>query len=426
MSLLIMNGQVIDPSQRISELKDILLDEGKIKGLFSAGKAPEADSVIDASGCYVAPGLVDMHTHLREPGFEYKETIRTGTLAAVRGGFTTVCCMPNTDPANDNISVTEFILRKVDEGGSCTVYPVAAITIGQEGETLTELEALIKAGCIAFSDDGRPVMNSLIMRRALEYSKIFDVPIISHCEDIKLSEGGVMNEGLVSTMMGLKGIPRAAEEVMVARDLSLCELTGGRLHIAHVSAEGSVKMIRDAKARGIHVTAETCPHYFTITDEAVKGYDTNCKVNPPLRTDQDVAAVKEGLKDGTIDVIATDHAPHHYDDKNREFDRAAFGISGLETALSLGLRLVEEKVIGVEELIARMTIIPSDILGIGKGTLQKGSDADLVIIDPEREIKVDSAAFFSRGKNTPFDGWRLKGCVVKTVAKGEVHEWEKQ
>ena len=345
MSLLIKNGKVIDPSQKISGPRDILVEGKKIKGLFPRGKGPEADKTVDASDCIVIPGLVDIHTHLREPGDEYKETIKTGTMAAVRGGFTAVCCMPNTNPVNDNISVTEFILKKASEEGSCAVSPVAAITTGQDGEMLTELEALIKAGCIAFSDDGRPVMNSLIMRRALEYSKIFGVPIISHCEDLELSEGGVINEGIISTMMGLKGIPKAAEEVMVARDLSLCELTGGRLHIAHVSSEGSVNMIRDAKARGIKVTAETCPHYFSITEESVMGYDTNCKVNPPLRTERDIDAIKSGLKDGTIDVIATDHAPHHYDDKNREFDNAAFGISGIETAFALGLRLVEEKII---------------------------------------------------------------------------------
>jgi dihydroorotase len=423
-SILIRNGKVIDPSQKISGPRDILIEGKKIKGLFPRGKGPEADKTVDASGCIVMPGLVDMHTHLREPGDEYKETIKTGTMAAVRGGFTAVCCMPNTNPVNDNISVTEFILKKASEEGSCSVYPVAAITTGQKGEMLTELEALIKAGCIAFSDDGRPVMNSLIMRRALEYSKIFGVPIISHCEDLELSEGGVINEGLISTMMGLKGIPKAAEEVMVARDLSLCELTGGRLHIAHVSTDGSVNMIRDAKARGIKVTAETCPHYFSITEESVMGYDTNCKVNPPLRTDRDVSAIKGGLKDGTIDVIATDHAPHHYDDKNREFDNAAFGISGIETAFALGLRLVEEKVIDINELIAKMTIVPSGIMGFSKGTLQKGAVADIVIVDAGREHTVNTDNFLSKGKNSPFNGWRLKGSVIKTIAMGKVYEWE--
>lgn len=424
MSILISNGKVIDPSQNISGSRDILVEGKKIKGLFPRGKGPGADKTVDASGCIVIPGLVDMHTHLREPGYEYKETIKTGTMAAVRGGFTSVCCMPNTNPVNDNVSVTEFILKKASEEGSCAVYPVAAITKGQEGESLTELEALIKAGCIAFSDDGRPVMNSLIMRRALEYSKIFGVPVISHCEDLELSEGGVINEGLISTMMGLKGIPRAAEEVMVARDLLLCELTGGRLHIAHVSTGGSVNMIRDAKARGINVTAETCPHYFSITEESVMGYDTNCKVNPPLRTDRDVSAIKGGLKDGTIDVIATDHAPHNYDDKNREFDNAAFGISGIETAFALGLRLVQEEVMDIKELIEKMTILPSGIMGLSKGTLQKGADADIVIVDAGRDLTVNTDNFLSMGKNSPFNGWKLKGFVRKTISMGKVHEWE--
>ncbi|UCH44121.1 MAG: dihydroorotase, partial [Nitrospiraceae bacterium] len=351
MKLVIKNGRVIDPSQNVDGYKDIYVEKGKIQGLYAQGKAPKASKIIDASKCIVIPGLVDMHVHLREPGFEHKETIQSGTTAAARGGFTSVCCMPNTNPVNDTISVTEFIIDRSRKVGSCTVFPIAAITKGQMGEELTELEALMKAGCIAFSDDGRPVANSLIMRRALEYSKIFNVPIISHCEDAQLSEGGVMNEGLVSTIVGLQGIPKAAEEIMVARDLALCELTGGRLHIAHVSTKGSVNMIRNAKARGVNVTAETCPHYFSIHDESLISYDTNLKVNPPIRTAEDMAGIKEGVKDGTIDVIATDHAPHHIDDKNIEFDAAAFGISGLETAFALSYHLVTENVIDLRRLI---------------------------------------------------------------------------
>ncbi|MDO8282785.1 MAG: dihydroorotase [Thermodesulfovibrionia bacterium] len=424
MSILIINGKLIDPSQNISSNKDILIEGKKIKGIYSKGKGPKADKVIDASDCIVMPGFVDMHTHLREPGFEYKETISTGTMAAARGGFTSVCCMPNTNPVNDTISVAEFILKKAAKEGSCSVYPIAAITKGQSGETLTELEALINVGCVAFSDDGRPVMNSLIMRRALEYSRIFDVPVIAHCEDLMLSEGGVMNEGLMSTTLGLHGIPRAAEEVMVARDIALCELTGGRLHIAHVSSRGSVSMIRDAKSRGINLTAETCPHYFTLTDESLNGYDTNFKVNPPIRTAADVQAIKEGLKDGTIDVIATDHAPHHYDEKNCEFDKAAFGISGLETAFSLGLRLVNEKVIDLMQLITMMSVTPSKIMRINKGTLAEGADADITIVDLNRTYKIDSAKFLSKGKNTPFNGWELNGVVMKTITMGKVQEWE--
>lgn len=424
MKILIKNGHVIDPSQNIDGVKDILINGKKVQGTFPKGKSPSADKTIDASDCIVIPGLVDMHTHLREPGYEYKETIKTGTMAAAKGGFTTVCCMPNTDPINDTISVTEFILRKALNEGSCTVYPIAAITKGEEGEVMTELEALIKAGSIAFSDDGKPVMNSLIMRRALEYSKIFDVPVISHCEDLKLSEGGVMNEGIASTLLGLKGIPKAAEEVMVARDISLSELTGGKLHIAHVSTEGSVRLIREAKTRGVNVTAETCPHYFSLTEDSLKGYDTNFKVNPPLRTEKDVSAIKQGIQDGTIDVIATDHAPHHYDDKNREFDTAAFGISGLETAFALGLKLVEDRVIDLSALISKMTLAPSKIMGISKGTLKKDADADIAIVDTKKRFTVDAGKFLSKGKNSAFDGWKLKGAVLKTIAMGKVYEWE--
>ncbi|UCD35764.1 MAG: dihydroorotase [Nitrospiraceae bacterium] len=423
MNILIKNGHVIDPSQNVDGPRDLLIKGRKIQGLYPRGKAPRTDRVIDASDCIVIPGLVDLHTHLREPGFEYKETIRTGTLAAVRGGFTSVCPMPNTNPVNDSITVTEFILEKSSSEGACAVFPIGAVTRGQKSEELTELQALMNAGCVAFSDDGRPVTNSLIMRRALEYSKIFNVPVIDHCEDIKLSEGGVMNEGLVSTIVGLRGIPKAAEETMVARDISLCELTGGRLHIAHVSTAGSVKMLRDAKSRGINVSAETCPHYFSLTDEAVISYDTNLKVNPPIRTAADVAAIKEGLKDGTIDVIATDHAPHHIDDKNKEFDAAAFGISGLETAFALSLQLVDQGVLGLSDLVAKMTLIPSRILGIGKGTLAADADADVAIINRDKQFIVDTASFLSKGKNSPFNRWTLKGTVETTVVMGKVYEW---
>ena len=435
MKLLIKNGRIIDPSQDIDGIGEVFIENGKIKEVKvykTEGRRQKAErkkdltseiKTIDASDCIVIPGLVDMHTHLREPGFEYKETIRTGTLAAVKGGFTSVCCMPNTRPVNDTIAVTEFIIEKALKEGSCSVYPIGAITKGQNDEELAELEALNRAGCIAFSDDGRPVANSLIMRRALEYSKIFGVPIISHCEDHYLFEGGVMNEGFVSTILGLKGIPKAAEEIMVARDLSLCELTGGRLHIAHVSSEGSVRLIREAKARGINVTAETCPHYFSLTDESLISYDTNFKVNPPIRTEKDVEAIKQGLKDGTIDVIATDHAPHHIDDKTKEFDAAAFGISGLETAFSLGLQLVEQGILNLKQLIIKMSVTPSVIMRIPKGTLSSGSDADIAIINLEHSFVVDSSRFLSKGKNSPFNGWSLKGTVEKTISMGKVHDW---
>ncbi len=436
MRILIKNGHIIDPSQGIDGIGDILIEDGKIKRIgdwgLGIGKKEKtnpqpptpAPYIIDARGLYVLPGLIDMHAHLREPGFEYKETIKTGTTAAVKGGFTTVCCMPNTSPVNDNASVTEFIIRKADEEGLCSVLPIGAITKGQRGEELAEMGAMKDEGCIAFSDDGRPVMNSLIMRRALEYSRVFNVPIISHCEDLTLSEGGVMNEGLLSVTLGLRGIPAEAEKIMVYRDISLAELTEGRLHIAHVSTEGAVKLIRDAKKRGINVTAETCPHYFSITEDAVKGYDTNAKVNPPLRTQKDIEAIKEGLRDGTIEVIATDHAPHHVDEKLQEFDKAPSGISGLETALGLSLRLIEEGILTMKQLIEKMAVNPARILNISKGSLKVGADADVVIVDINKEIKVEANKFLSKGKNTPFDGWLLKGMPVITISKGRIYEWQ--
>jgi dihydroorotase len=451
MRILIKNGHIIDPSQGIDRVGDILIEDGKIKEvriqntpspsdnppsppLAKGGKGGfersgqeggnESDSrIIDAKGLYVLPGLVDMHVHLREPGFEYKETIKTGTMAAIKGGFTTVCCMPNTYPVNDNASVTEFIIRKAAQKGYCTVLPIGAITKGQKGKELAEIGTMINEGCIAFSDDGHPVMNSLIMRRALEYSKTFDVPIISHCEDLTLSEGGVMNEGLMSVTLGLGGIPAEAEQIMVFRDILLAELTGGRLHIAHVSTEGSVILIRDAKKRGVNVTAETCPHYFSITEDAVKGFDSNAKVNPPLRTERDIKAVKEGLRDGAIDVIATDHAPHHRDEKLREFDMAPFGISGLETALSLSLRLVEEGILTMNQLVEKMVLNPSRILRLNKGTFKVGANADIAIVDINKEYRVESERFVSKGKNTPFEGWVLKGMCFLTICKGKVYEW---
>ncbi len=439
MNLLIRNGHIIDPAQGIDGIGDVLIEVGKIKEIKiqDAGFKMQDKKIknhascivhraydgntIDAAGLYVFPGLIDMHTHLREPGFEYKETIKTGTMAAVKGGFTTVCAMPNTNPVNDNSSVTDLIMRKAIQEGACTVYPIGAITKGQKGEELAEMGIMHAEGCIAFSDDGKPVMNSLIMRRALEYSKTFNVPLISHCEDINLSEGGVMNEGLLSLTLGLKGIPSEAEEVIIARDIALAGLTKGKLHIAHVSTEGSVALVRQAKNKGINVTAETCPHYFSITEEAVKGYNTNAKVNPPLRTQKDIEAIKQGLKDGAIDVIATDHAPHHRDEKLREFDHAPSGISGIETALGLSLRLVEERVLTLNQLIEKITISPARILRLERGTLKQGSEADIVIVDLNKEYKVDAAKFLSKGRNTPFDGWILKGMPVATICKGKIY-----
>ncbi len=440
MKILIKNGHVIDPSQKIDNICDVLIEDGKIKEIRSKkSRVKSKDTnpllktftkggggrIIDAKGLIVMPGLVDMHVHLREPGFEYKETIKTGTGAAIKGGFTSVCCMPNTNPINDNSSVTEFIIRKAIQEGSCSVYPIGAVTKGQKGEELSELTMMYETGCIAFSDDGRPVMNSMMMRRALEYSKIFNAPVISHCEDLTLSSEGVMNEGLLSVTLGLKGIPAQAEEIMVARDVALAELTNGRLHIAHVSTKGSVEIIRIAKKRGLtNITSETCPHYFSITEEAVRLYDTNAKVNPPLRRKEDVEAIKEGLADGTIDVIATDHAPHHMDEKLLEFDLTPSGISGLETAIGLSIKLVEEGVLTLSQLVGKMSFMPAKIAGIDKGTLKHGSDADVVIIDTKKEYKVEAARFISKGKNTPFNGWVLRGMPVMTIRKGRVYEWQ--
>jgi dihydroorotase len=433
-NVLIRNGHIVDPSQGIDGVGELLIENGRIKwigdlgsGIGRKGKTnPQLPTpeprIIDAAGLHVFPGLVDMHAHLREPGFENKETIASGTMAAVKGGFTSVCCMPNTDPVNDNETVTEFILRKNHAEGSCYVYPIGAISKGQKGEELAEMGMMREAGCVAFSDDGRPVMNGLVMRRALEYSKVFDVPIISHCEDLTLSEGGVMNEGEAALLLGLSGIPSSAEEVMVARDVILAGLTGGRLHIAHVSTEGSVRIIRQAKEKGIRVTAETCPHYFSITEDAVEGYNTDAKVNPPLRRQRDIDAIMQGLMDGTIDVIATDHAPHHRDEKRREFDKAPFGISGLETAVSLSLRLVHTGVLTMPQLVEKMALNPARILGLQKGTLKAGSDADVVVIDGEKEWAVDPEGFVSKGKNTPFRGWVLKGKPVMVLCKGRIHE----
>ena len=420
MNILIKNGHIIDPANKVDEKLDLLVSDGKISKLGKPGSLPASGSqVIDAAGKFVVPGLIDMHVHLREPGFEYKETIATGTAAAKAGGFTSVCCMPNTNPVNDNRSVTEFILAQA-RSASTQVFPIGAVTKGSKGEELAEMGELHAAGCVAISDDGKPVMNASMMRRAMEYSTIFDMLIISHCEDSSLSFKGVMNDGIVSTELGLRGIPRAAEDVMTARDISLAELAGCRLHIAHVSTAGSVRLIRDAKSRGVKVTAETCPHYFSLTEEAVRGYNTLAKMNPPLRTGDDVTAINQGLKDGTIDVIATDHAPHAMDEKSGEFDYAPFGIVGLETALGLTLKLVQEGVFSLAEAIRKLSVNPALILKLDKGTLSVGADADITMIDLNEDWTVDASQFKSKSKNTPFDGWKLRGKAVRTIVGGKI------
>ena len=419
MTVIIRHGRVIDPG-RINGPADVLIQDGKIAQVATELVVPPGATVMDASGKWVLPGFVDLHVHLREPGFEYKETIQTGTSAAVAGGFTSVCCMPNTSPVNDNQSVTEFILDKARAAGLAHVFPIGAITKGSEGKELAEFGELKDAGCVAVSDDGKPVTNGMVMRRALEYARAFDLTVVDHCECHHLSEGGCMHEGLVATELGLHGIPAAAEDVMVARNLALAELTGGRLHLAHLSTAGSVRMVREAKARGIKVTAEACPHHFLLTDEAVREFNTNAKMNPPLRSRKDVDAIKAALKDGTIDVIATDHAPHADFEKQREFDYAPFGIVGLETAWGLALTLVDEGVLSVEQVVALLTAQPARAFGLSKGTLAVGADADVTIVDPDAQWVVEPEQFRSKGRNTPFAGWKLKGRVTTTIVGGRV------
>ncbi|MFC1567415.1 dihydroorotase [Thermodesulfobacteriota bacterium] len=418
MLMLIRGGRVIDPGN-IDAVMDILVESGKIVAIKEHNIAETADRIIEAGGKIVTPGLIDMHVHLREPGHEYKETIETGCRAAAFGGFTAVCSMPNTNPVNDNRQVTEYILRKAQAAGSARVYPVAAISSGLEGKGLCEYGDLKEAGAVALSDDGKPIMDSQLMRRALEYAQGFGLPVISHCEDLSLVGGGVMNEGEMATRMGLAGIPNAAESIMIMRDIALCELTESPLHIAHVSTEESVRVIRDAKKRGVPVTAETAPHYCTLTDEAVKAYNTNAKMNPPLRSRRDREAVCQGLADGTIDVIATDHAPHAPLEKEVEFDLAANGIIGLETALSLGLKLVAEGVLTMTDLVAKMSTNPARILKIEHG-LKVGQPADITVIDPDRSYQIDAGSFQSLSRNTPFDGWDMQGKAVLTLVEGKV------
>jgi len=419
MTILIKGGTVIDPG-RVNGPADVLIENGKIAAVGQKLKTPADAKVIDASDKVVLPGFIDLHVHFREPGFEYKETIQSGTAAAVAGGFTSVCCMPNTSPVNDNQSITEFILEKARAAGNANVFPIGAITKGSEGKELAEIGDLHRAGCVAISDDGLPVTNSLVMRRAMEYAIAFDVPVVDHCEDLHLSEGGCMNEGFVSTQLGLAGMPAAAEDIMVARNLALAELTGARLHLAHLSTAGSVRMVREAKARGITVTAEACPHHFMLTEEAVCGYNTHAKMNPPLRTWADVQAIKEGLRDGTIDVIATDHAPHAMQEKQQEFAAAPNGIVGLETAWPLTLTLVEEGLLSLETAVAKLTTEPARAFSLKKGTLAPGADADVAISDVGESWEVDPARFRSKSRNTPFAGWKVKGRVTTTIVGGRI------
>ena len=423
MTIVIKNGRVIDPANGLDEPKDLLIDKGRIKALESPGSisfdAGEKLSVIDAKGCVVCPGLIDMHVHFREPGFEYKETITSGCRSAAAGGFTSVAVMPNTNPVNDTRAVTEHILSLARTEDIINVYPIAAITQKLEGERLSEMADLKDAGAIAFSDDGRPVISNELMRRAFEYSKMFKLPLIQHSEMLDLTEGGCMNEGMVSTELGLKGMPTEAEDIMVYRDIALLEKTGGRLHVAHISSKNSVDLVRQAKSRGLSVTCEVAPHHFTLTDEAVRGYDTNTKMSPPLRAIDDVEAIKEGLQDGTIDIIATDHAPHDIADKQVEYQNACFGIVGLETALPLSLKLVDEKILSMGDVIKKLTSTPADIFNLKAGSLSLGNEADILIFNPSLEYSIDISKFHSKSKNSPFDGWKVKGKVIHTLVKGK-------
>jgi len=423
MTIVIKNGRVIDPANGLDEPKDLLIDRGRIKALESPGSisfdAGEKLSVIDAKGCVVCPGLIDMHVHFREPGFEYKETITSGCRSAAAGGFTSVAVMPNTNPVNDTRAVTEHILSLARTEDIINVYPIAAITQKLEGERLSEMADLKDAGAIAFSDDGRPVISNELMRRAFEYSKMFKLPLIQHSEMLDLTEGGCMNEGMVSTELGLKGMPTEAEDIMVYRDIALLEKTGGRLHVAHISSKNSVDLVRQAKSRGLSVTCEVAPHHFTLTDEAVRGYDTNTKMSPPLRAIDDVEAIKEGLQDGTIDIIATDHAPHDIADKQVEYQNACFGIVGLETALPLSLKLVDEKILSMGDVIKKLTSTPADIFNLKAGSLSLGNEADILIFNPNLEYSIDISKFHSKSKNSPFDGWKVKGKVIHTLVKGK-------
>jgi dihydroorotase len=418
-NILIQNGRVIDPSQRMDRVTNLLIADGRVAAYDAV--ATGGETLIDAAGKIVAPGLIDMHVHLREPGFEEDETIASGTAAAISGGFTSIACMPNTDPPIDSQGVIEFIRGQAAEADRCNVFVVACVSKNREGKELAEIGQLVKAGAVAFSDDGSPVADAELMRRAFEYCLMFDKPVLNHAEIRELTQHGVMHEGLTSLILGLSGIPAAAEDVMTSRDIALAEATGGRLHIMHVSTANSVDALRRAKSRNVRVTAEATPHHFTLTDECLRTFDPNYKMNPPLRGKEHVEAVIAGLADGTIDVIATDHAPHAKEKKMQELDQAPFGIVGLETALGLVVtRLIEPGHLDWPSALAKMTVNPARILGIPKGTLRIGADADVTIIDPAVRWKVDPAEFQSKSANTPLIGWELRGRAVAVIVGGRV------
>lgn len=419
--LLFTNGRVIDPSQNMDRTTNLLVVDGKIAAYDGAVPADGSTEVIDAAGKIVAPGLIDIHVHLREPGFEDAETIESGTAAAVNGGFTSVACMPNTDPPIDTQGTVELIRQTAAHKGHCNVFVVACVSQNREGKQLAEIGQLVEAGAVGFSDDGAPVYDAELMRRAFEYCLMFDKPVMNHCEVRELSQKGVMHEGLVSLTLGLQGIPAAAEDVMISRDISLADSTGGRLHVMHLSTAGGVEILRRARARGIRVTAEVTPHHFTLTDECLRSFDSNYKMNPPLRGKEHVDTIIAGLKDGTIDCIACDHAPHPKEKKMQELDQAPFGITGLETSLGLvATKLIQPGHLDWPDAIAKMTINPARILGLKKGTLALGADADITVIDPNVRWTVDPAAMRSKSSNTPFAGWELQGRAEVVVVGGKV------
>ncbi len=427
--LLLKNGTVVDPSQNLMAVRDVLIewdegwrtgDGGKIVAV-APSIPPNGAEVIDCTGKLVVPGLVDIHVHFREPGEEHKETIATGSAAAVAGGFTTVCCMPNTKPPLDSVAAIEFVLRRAEDAGLCRVLPIGAVSVGLKHEQLTEMAAMRDAGAVAFSDDGEPVQDSGFLRKVLAYSKVCDVVVILHCEDKSLTAGGVMNEGLTSLRLGLRGMPETAEVTAIQRAIELAKLTGAKVHIAHVSTKEAVELIRKAKEEGVQVTAEVTPHHLTLTEEAVGDYDTNAKMNPPLRTAEDVAALREALAEGVIDCIATDHAPHAVEEKETTFDEASFGIIGLETAVGvLWTELVHKANFSVLRLIEAMSTKPCQILGLDGGTLREGSRADVTVIDPDAVWMVDASKFRSKSRNTPYNGWTQKGKVVLTICGGRI------